>query len=142
MTDRNITDLAPSMQILAQQFLDDCEAAHLNVKIIQTYRSTAEQDALYQQGRTMPGKIVTHAQGGQSPHECVNADGTPGSRAIDFGVFTAAGQYVTDGTDPRYRQVGEIGKKLGLDYGGDWPEPKTDHDHLEMPGWQNYMPSA
>jgi len=31
-------------------------------------RSWAEQNALYAQGRTAPGSIVTYAQGGQSWH--------------------------------------------------------------------------
>jgi D-alanyl-D-alanine carboxypeptidase len=34
----------------------------------QGFRTYAEQDALYQQGRTTPGSIVTHARGGKSLH--------------------------------------------------------------------------
>lgn len=33
-----------------------------------TYRSFAEQQALYEQGRTKPGRIVTNAKAGQSLH--------------------------------------------------------------------------
>jgi peptidoglycan L-alanyl-D-glutamate endopeptidase CwlK len=33
-----------------------------------TLRTNKEQDALYEQGRTKPGKIVTFAKGGQSYH--------------------------------------------------------------------------
>lgn len=36
--------------------------------IVFGYRSLEEQDKLYQQGRTLPGPIVTRAQAGQSPH--------------------------------------------------------------------------
>lgn len=136
MTDRDITHLCQELQLIAQVWLDDCEAAGLNVRIIETYRSKVEQDALYAQGRTSPGKIVTHAPGGHSPHECCLPDGTPASKAFDYGVFTAAGAYISDGSDPRYAEAGRIGKALALEYGGDWPHPKTDSDHLQLPNWK------
>ena len=36
--------------------------------VVYSGRTFAEQDALYAQGRTKPGKIVTNAKGGQSIH--------------------------------------------------------------------------
>lgn len=47
-------------------------------RIVQGFRSIAEQDTLYAQGRTTPGKIVTNARGGQSFHNF--------GLAIDFAV--------------------------------------------------------
>lgn len=38
------------------------------VRYTHVYRSIEEQDALYAQGRTTPGKIVTRAKGGSSYH--------------------------------------------------------------------------
>ena len=38
------------------------------VRFTHTLRTIAEQDALYAQGRTKPGKKVTNAKGGQSYH--------------------------------------------------------------------------
>lgn len=40
----------------------------LNIRVTSTYRSIAEQDKLYAQGRTTPGDIVTNAKGGESFH--------------------------------------------------------------------------
>ena len=40
----------------------------VRLRFTQTLRTIAEQDALYAQGRTKPGKIVTNAKGGQSIH--------------------------------------------------------------------------
>ncbi|MCL6630685.1 MAG: M15 family metallopeptidase, partial [Armatimonadetes bacterium] len=40
----------------------------IQVKLVSGYRSQEEQDQLYAQGRTMPGKIVTNARGGYSWH--------------------------------------------------------------------------
>jgi len=55
--------------------------------------------------------------------------------ALDFGIFNNSGvQYVTDGTDQRYRLVGEIAKRAGCIWGGDWQRP--DWDHIEWhPGF-------
>ncbi|SVE43245.1 uncharacterized protein METZ01_LOCUS496099, partial [marine metagenome] len=36
--------------------------------VVHTLRTYAEQDDLYEQGRTEPGKIVTNARGGKSWH--------------------------------------------------------------------------
>ena len=40
----------------------------IRLRFSQTLRTFAEQDALYAQGRTTKGKIVTNAKGGQSIH--------------------------------------------------------------------------
>lgn len=40
----------------------------LRLRITQAFRTFAEQDALYAQGRTKPGAKVTNAKGGQSSH--------------------------------------------------------------------------
>lgn len=125
MTDNALSDLDPRLQIIAQQWLDLCAAAKINVRITVTYRDADAQGAAYDKG-------LSNAKAGQSPHNCC-IDGKPASRAFDFAVFSD-GQYITDGTDLRYRQAGEIGKSLGLEYGGDWHKP--DHDHLQMSSWK------
>ena len=43
-------------------------AGNVNCRFVQVFRTFEEQDALYAQGRTKPGKIVTAAKGGQSYH--------------------------------------------------------------------------
>ncbi len=40
----------------------------LSIQVTQGFRSWNEQDNLYAQGRTTPGKIVTNAPGGYSMH--------------------------------------------------------------------------
>ena len=40
----------------------------VEVRIVQGLRTIDEQNALYAQGRTKPGKKVTNAKGGQSYH--------------------------------------------------------------------------
>src|SRR5215207_9435814 len=58
-----------------------CFLVGYTYKVTSAYRSNAEQDALYAQGRTKPGSKVTNARGGQSKHN-PGPDGL--CRAIDI----------------------------------------------------------
>ena len=60
---RDITLCHPRLQALAAELIKECEKQGLQIKIGETLRTTAEQDALYAQGRTKPGTIVTNAKG-------------------------------------------------------------------------------
>ena len=69
VTNRRIRELHPRLGIAARQFINTVEGElGIQLRITQGYRSIAEQDALYAQGRTAPGEIVTNARGGQSYH--------------------------------------------------------------------------
>jgi peptidoglycan LD-endopeptidase CwlK len=63
----------------------------LNLQVTQGYRTFAQQDALYAQGRTAPGKIITDAIGAQSSHcygyavDVVPEDIMPGQPDWDLG---------------------------------------------------------
>lgn len=93
-----------------------------------TYRPDIEQDMLYKQGRTMPGKIVTYARGGRSNHN-FTISGRPASKAFD-GVPLIGGkplwsQWIMDTTGrkmlhPVWERVIEVGHSLGLVSGMDW----------------------
>lgn len=88
------------------------------------YRSNAEQNKLYAQGRTTPGNIVTNARGGQSLHNY--------GLAIDMFITNKAGTSATwPATD--LRKVAQIAKGLGFEWGGDWKTFK-DIPHLQMTG--------
>ena len=64
----SIKSLNPRVAVLAQKFLDLTIANNLDVRITNAFRSWDEQDRLYAQGRTLPGSLVTNAQGGDSYH--------------------------------------------------------------------------
>jgi peptidoglycan L-alanyl-D-glutamate endopeptidase CwlK len=88
-------------------------------------RTQAEQDALYAQGRTKPGAIVTYAK--VSNHQ-PKADGF--GRAVDC-AFLIDGKPAWPEKAP-WRLYGEMAKALGLVWGGDWKR-FTDRPHVEMP---------
>ncbi len=48
---------------MAGRLIEECGRQGLQIKIGETLRTAAEQDALYAQGRTKPGRIVTNAPG-------------------------------------------------------------------------------
>lgn len=60
---RDITMCHPQLQLLANKLVTECKKQGLIVKLGECFRSVAEQDALYAQGRTTKGSIVTNARG-------------------------------------------------------------------------------
>jgi peptidoglycan L-alanyl-D-glutamate endopeptidase CwlK len=65
---RKIEDLHPKVADLCRKFVANCKKAGIDVLITSTYRDHESQNALYAQGRTKAGRIVTYAKGGQSWH--------------------------------------------------------------------------
>ncbi len=108
-TESCITTLQPSAQIEAREFMKALKEVSLNAKIISGTRTYQEQNDLYAMGRTKPGKIVTKARGGFSNHNF--------GIAWDIGIFDGT-SYLDD--SPLYAKSGIIGRKLGLEWGGDW----------------------
>ena len=90
------------------------------VKIICGTRTYAEQDALYAQGRTAPGPIVTDASAGYSNHNF--------GIAFDIGIFNG-GVYLAD--SPLYTKVGTLGRAQGREWGGEWIV-FTDEPHFQL----------
>ena len=60
---RDITLCHPRLQRIASAWIKACATEGITVAIGETFRTVAEQDALYAQGRTKPGKKVTNAPG-------------------------------------------------------------------------------
>lgn len=136
MTDRNLNDLVAELRDKAVQFLTEANAAVApsTVEIIVTWRSSSEQAVAKAQG-------LSNAGPDESPHNCTLADGTPASRAFDWGCFNPDGSFVTNGKDPRYATCGAIVKSLDLDWGGDWTLEKDgcepDDDHAQLHDWRD-----
>lgn len=123
---RDITLCHPRLQILAAELIEDCAAQGLKIKIGETLRTVAEQDALYAQGRTTPGNIVTNAPG--SSYSSYHQWGT----AFDFFRNDGRGAYYDN--DGFFARVGKIGVNLGLEWGGNWKSP-VDKPHFQLPDW-------
>ncbi|AWG44188.1 hypothetical protein BEH_24305 [Priestia filamentosa] len=123
LKDRSEKKVVGLHQTIASKALQLVEMAYNKgyyIAITQGLRTPDEQNALYAQGRTKPGKIVTNAKGGQSIHNY--------GLAFDFAVFDENQNPVWTGNT--YNKVGALGKQLGLEWGGDWKSFK-DLPHFE-----------
>ena len=120
---RSPADLTPEMQILVVKFFGACMMAKMKVILTSTYRDFESQDALYAQGRTTPGKIVTNAKGGQSAHNF----------RVAFDAAPVGPDGKVDWNDTaKFKQMGAIGKSVGLDWSGDWVKfPELAHFQLK-----------
>lgn len=118
--------LHPEMRALCEEFISRCRACGLIVGVSQTFRTKAEQDALYAQGRTAPGSIVTRARYPMSPHNW----------GVAFDIYRNDGKGAYNDTDGWFRRCGQVGRELGLFWGGDF-RTFTDKPHFELP---KYLP--
>lgn len=122
---RDVNLLHPGLQILCRQLIDLSRQNGIEILITQTLRTREEQDALYAQGRTATGNIVTNVRYPHSMH-CWGL-------AFDFAV-KVDGQVSWNRLD-LYERVGQLGKSLGLRWGGDFKTFK-DRPHFELPGYE------
>ncbi|UKS56223.1 M15 family metallopeptidase [Exiguobacterium acetylicum] len=119
----NASGLSPEVARRTREVIREMHTQGIYVGVAQGYRSIAEQNRLYAQGRTTPGSIVTNARGGQSNH----------NRGIAVDLF----QYSKDGTqalfrnDPAFQTIVTAMKRRGFSWGGDWTSFK-DYPHFEL----------
>lgn len=130
----NIAELHPMLQILAAKLKEECKKQGISILFSECLRTRAEQDALYAQGRTKPGSIVTNAKGStySSQHQWgiaidfyldMDVDGDGSKKDDAFNNSTGL-----------FERVGAIAKSIGLGWGGDWTGFK-DRPHLYLPDW-------
>ena len=118
---RDLTLLHPKLQAILQKVKAECEAQGLYVLFTDGLRTKAEQDALYAQGRTAAGTIVTNVRYPDSLHNW--------GVAVDFCRNVKGREY--DDSDNFFYRVAYVAKRYGLDWGGDWTKFK-DKPHLQM----------
>ena len=118
---RDITLLHPEVQAIIPKFLDECKKQGLIVKVTDTLRTKEEQDKLYAQGRTEAGNIVTWVKYPYSNHNW----------GMAFDICRNDGKGAYNDSDGWFSKVGQIGKKFGLEWGGDW-KGTPDKPHFEL----------
>ena len=120
---RSLDDLAPPVKQRAQAFIEAAKAKGIDLLVTSTYRDHESQTALYNQGRTTPGKVVTNAKAGQSwhNHRC----------ALDV-VPLVNGKAIWN-DNAVWMQIGEIGVACGLEWAGNWKTFK-EFPHFQYTG--------
>lgn len=127
---RKLEDLELETEGLARKYLAACSSAGLDVLVTCTLRTMDEQSALYAEGRTRPGQIVTWAKAGESPHNFGLAFDVVGLRNS---------KPVWEAGDPLWTQLGSIASAVGLDWGGLFERGKIDKPHMQRPNWKHYI---
>ncbi len=118
----NTTKLQPELKTKLAMFQRACAAAKIDILVTQGYRTPEEQEALYAQGRTKPGKIVTQLRGiGKNPSKHCQG------KAFDI-CFLVNKKVSYSGP---WEKVGLIGKNCGLQWGGYWTGFQ-DKPHFEI----------
>lgn len=138
---RKITDLHPQVQRLAIELIAEAAKAGIPLIITQTLRTSAEQQALYDKGRTTQGEpcrcvpssraksghakcpkhplglTVTNAKAGESYH----------NYGLAFDVAFVSGKRIIWGNEDLntnrindWEEIGKLGEQLGLEWGGRW----------------------
>ena len=108
---RDLDQLLPDVKVKVEAFIEACKAENIDLLITSTYRDVESQNALYAQGRTTEGHIVTDAKGGDSFHNY--------RIAVDV-VPLINGKPDWNPAHPIWSRIGQIGKGCGLDWAGDW----------------------
>lgn len=126
-----VTQLHPVVAQKKAELVAQAKEKGISVVITDGFRSLDEQNALYQQGRSNSGSVVTHAKGGYSYHNY--------GLAIDFALRTKTGNVIWDlefdgnrNGESDWMEVVAIAKQRGFSWGGDWEGNFKDYPHLQM----------
>lgn len=125
-SERRIARLHPVIREKVKAFLNEAARRGFFLRLTDGLRTIEEQNALYAQGRTKPGQMVTNAKGGQSYH----------NYGLAFDVVQ-----IKDGKrlweNPDWSKIGQIGKSFGFAWGGDW-SGFQDRPHFEYTNNKSY----
>ena len=107
---RSLNELQEPVRKRVNAFIRAAKAQGIDLLVTSTYRDIEAQNALYAQGRTAPGQVVTNAKGGESMHNyrC----------AVDVVPLIAGKCCWSD--EALWRRIGQLGKAAGLEWAGDW----------------------
>lgn len=120
---RKLEDLNPYVAKLAKQFIAAAKKEGIDVLVTSTYRDAESQNAIYAQGRTKPGKIVTNAKAGQSWH----------NYRLAFDVVPIVNGKAMWNDLRTFKRLGQIGKSVGLEWAGDWVSFR-EYPHFQWTG--------
>ena len=120
LNSRDISLLRPDVEANCRKWIEVCKENGLNVLITSTVRDDEYQRSIYAQGRTKPGSIITQLETPTFHKEGIGL-------AFDFCKNVRGHEY--DDLD-FFKQAGEIAKKIGFSWGGDW-KSFVDRPHIQ-----------
>jgi len=125
-----IATLHPIVAAKQAELIEKTSKLGITILITDGLRTSEDQNALYEKGRSKGGSIVTNVKGGHSYHNY--------GLAIDFALRTKDGDVIWDleydgnhNGESDWMEVVAVAKKLGFTWGGDWASFR-DYPHLQM----------
>jgi peptidoglycan L-alanyl-D-glutamate endopeptidase CwlK len=118
--------------VLLYEDITKALTGNVGCRFAYTLRTFAEQDALYAQGRSKPGSIVTKAKGGQSYHnyglaiDIVLLVDTDNNGSFETASWDEKKDFDGDGKGD-WQEVVSVFKRYGYEWGGDWKFSDTPH---------------
>ena len=120
-----MNQLYPEFRARVFRIFNDVYSQHgLKIKVTEGFRNFQRQKDLYDQGRSKPGKIVTHARPGETFHNyglavdcCFNVHGDPYLEKHPNGEFL-------------WSEIGRFASLYGVRWGGSF-KSLIDKPHLE-----------
>lgn len=113
--------LAQKIRALAALLADE----GIQLRVTQGLRSWNDQAALYAQGRTVPGKVVTNAPPGYSWHQF--------GLAVDVVPIDQSGQPDWNANHPSWKRIVALGESLGMVSGSTFVHC-PDNPHFQLTG--------
>ena len=127
VSEQRLVGIYPVLAEKIRQIAQELQPEGIWIRVTQALRTIEEQDALYAQGRTAPGRIVTNCQGGHSYHNY--------GLAVDCVPSLPGDSYIPDwnADHPTWKRMEELGKELGLTVGAQW-RSFPDAPHFQISG--------
>jgi peptidoglycan LD-endopeptidase CwlK len=121
ISEARLGEVMPELVNIIRNLADQLAMEGIFIKVTQGLRTWDDQDKLYAIGRTLPGREVTNAQGGESWHNY--------GAAID--VVPLEGTIPDwDASHPSWARIVALGEAQGLRSGISW----HDMPHFELTG--------
>lgn len=122
-SENRLTKVHPTLAAGVRTVIAALAAKGITIEVVQGLRTFAEQDALFAQGRTKPGQVVTKARGGESNHNY--------GLAVDLCPFVNGKPQWNDNAG--FLKIGAEAAKVGLQWGGSWKK-FIDKPHVQLGG--------
>lgn len=132
VSEKRLAEIYPGLADLVRAMADQLAAEGIDIRVTQSLRPMAEQEALYAQGRTASGDIVTNAQAGYSWHNY--------GLAVDVAPLTPQGPDWNT-SHPVWGRIVAVGSALGLESGSAW-RTFPDWPHFQFRGNYPVTPDA
>src|ERR1017187_6107649 len=105
ISEARLSEVHPMLAERVRSMTEILAGENIDIRVVQSLRSWDEQAALYAEGRTTPGSIVTNAQPGHSWHNF--------ALAVDVAPFDG-GIPDWNSNHPAWKRIVAVGESVGL----------------------------